>query len=98
MGILDTIRNIGGNILGGAKNIGGNILSGIDNIRDRIRNITRKARQIPMVDKLLKTKLPVLNESLDDLGNFADDAIGAVKDVGKTFGIRSAKDKLQDAD
>ena len=98
MGILDTIKNWGGNILNSGRNIGGNIMTGIDTIRDKIRGITRKARSIPFVDKMLKTKLPVLGESLDQLGSFADDAIDAVKDVGRNFGIRSAKDRMRDAD
>lgn len=98
MGILDTIRNIGGNILTGARNIGGNILTGIDTIRDKIRSISRQARKIPLVNTLLKAKIPVIGQSADDIGNFADEVIDETKDIAGRLGIRSAKDRIREAD
>ena len=98
MGILDTIRNIGGNILTGARSIGGNILTGIDTIRDKIRGISRQARKIPLVDTLLKSKIPIINQSADEIGNFADEVIDGTKDIAGRLGIKSSRDRLQSAD
>lgn len=98
MGILDSIKNFGGGILSNARKVGGNILTGIDKARDYIRGISRSARKIPLVDNLLKTKIPVLGESLDDLGNAADSIIDTAKDIGGRFGVKSAKDELRSVD
>jgi len=98
MGILDKLYNIGQGILSTGKRVGSGILTGLDKARDMVRNISRTARKIPSVDALLKTKIPVLGESLDDLGNVADSAIEIAKDVGGRFGVKSAKDELQSVD
>ena len=98
MGILDRLYNIGQGILSTGKRVGSGILTGLDKARDMVRNISRTARKIPAVDALLKAKIPILGESLDDLGNVADSAIDIAKDVGGRLGVKSAKDELQSPD
>lgn len=98
MGILDKLYNIGQGILSTGRRVGSGVLTGLDKARDMVRNISRTARKIPGVDALLKTKIPVLGESLDDLGNAADAGIEMAKDLGGRFGIRSGKDELKSPD
>jgi len=98
MGILDKLYNIGQGILSTGRRVGSGILTGLDKARDYVRNISRTARAIPIVDNLLKTKIPVLGQSADELGQLADAGIEMAKDVGRKFGVRSAKDELQSVD
>lgn len=98
MGILDRLYNIGSGILSTGRKVGSGILTGLDKARDMVRNISRTARKIPGVDALLKTKLPVLGQSADDLGNAADAGIELAKGVGERLGIKSSKDELRSPD
>lgn len=98
MGIFDTIKRVGGNILNAGRTIGGNILGKLDNLRDTIRSYSRKARNIPLVDTLLKTKIPILNQSLDDLGNISDEILDTAKEYGRKIDIKSPQERLREVD
>ena len=87
MGILDKLYNIGQGILSTGKRVGSGILTGLDKARDMVRNISRTARKIPGVDALLKTKIPVLGESLDGLGNALDSGIEMAKVLINFFNL-----------
>jgi len=98
MGFFDSLKRLGGNILSGIRNVGGSILGGAQKVRDTIRNITQQARKNPLVDSLLKTKIPLVGQSLDDLGNIADSAIDTSTDLGRRLGIQSDRDRLRSPD
>ena len=98
MGIFDNIKRVGGNILNAGRTIGGNILGKLDTLRDTIRSYSRKARNIPLVDTLLKSKIPILNQSLDDLGNISDEILDTAKDFGRKFDVKTPQERLRSVD
>jgi len=98
MGLFDFLKNVGSGILNTVRNVGGGILGGLSKGRDLIRSVSRAARSIPGVDALLKTKIPVIGESLDDLGNIADTALDTATDLGRRIGITSPQERLRSPD
>ena len=102
MGFFSWIKNVGGNILNGAKSIGGSILGGLQKARDFVGDTVSKARNIPilggLLDTALKTNLPFVGQSLNDLGNKASNYIDKASNIGRAIGIQSPQDRLRAPD
>ncbi len=87
MGIFDSLRNFGSSIWGGLKN-GFNKVIGIGNtVRNGIRRGWDFVKNIPVIGNIAKnaanTTLPLIGQSLGQLGQKASDALDTANEVNR---------------